>query len=153
MAQPGRGRKKKRDPSPDDERIAFLSIHRSPFYPFTGSAEETGTGRGLGTIKNLPVKYGTPRREYLDRFTTELERFAEKIKPDLVLLSAGFDSHREDPIGSLDLETEDFEPLTAAVVRIADGHAEGRLVSLLEGGYNPEVLARCVEIHLKGLEE
>ena len=134
-----------------DEGVGFLSIHRWPFYPGTGAADETGTGHGLGTIKNLPVEFGTPRKEYLKLFAQHLEAFAAKIKPQLILISAGFDSHREDPIGSLGLETEDFESLTETVMNVARAHAEGRIVSVLEGGYNPARLAGCVETHLKAM--
>jgi len=134
-----------------DEQVGFLSIHRWPFYPGTGSAEETGAGPGLGTTRNLPIEFGTPRQEYLDRFVTELDEFAGRIRPQLVLISAGFDSHREDPVGSLGLETEDFGPLTDAVTAVARQYAEGRVVSVLEGGYNPGRLAGCVETHLRGL--
>ena len=132
-----------------DPRVGYLSIHRWPFYPGTGAADETGSGDGLGTTLNLPVEMDTPRKDYLARFTTELECFADRIKPQLVILSAGFDSHRDDPVGSLGLESEDFAPLTEAVLNIAGAHAEGRLVSVLEGGYNPSILAGCVEIHLR----
>jgi acetoin utilization deacetylase AcuC-like enzyme len=134
-----------------DGQIGFLSIHRWPFYPGTGAADETGTGPGLGAIVNLPIAFGTPRRKYLDLFAGELEKFAARIRPQLVLISAGFDSHRADPIGSLGLEVEDFSELTKVVRNIADVHAGGRIVSLLEGGYNPPVLAECVETHLRGL--
>jgi acetoin utilization deacetylase AcuC-like enzyme len=136
-----------------DGRVGFFSIHRSPFYPGTGAADETGSGDGLGTTVNLPIPFGTPRDRYLAIFTRELEKLAERIRPQLVLLSAGFDSHREDPIGSLGLEVEDFEDLTRAVIDAAVAHAQGRLVSLLEGGYNPPVLARCVATHLQTLLE
>ena len=81
----------------------------------------------------LPVTFDTPRAAYLSRFSTELERFAADIKPQLVMVSAGFDSHRDDPIGSLGLESEDFGPLTRAVLDLADSYAEGRVVSVLEG--------------------
>jgi acetoin utilization deacetylase AcuC-like enzyme len=134
-----------------DDRVGFFSVHRWPFYPGTGAVDETGTGSGLGTTRNLPVTFGTPRAEYLDRFRQELEEFSRRIRPQLVLISAGFDSHREDPIGSLGLETEDFALLTRIVRDVADAHASGRIVSLLEGGYNPPVLAMCVETHLRGL--
>jgi acetoin utilization deacetylase AcuC-like enzyme len=136
-----------------DPQVGFFSIHRWPFYPGTGDSNETGSGPGLGTTLNLPVEFGTPRKSYLDRFTSELERFAERIRPQLVLLSAGFDSHRTDPIGSLGLETEDFAALTKSVLNVADSHAGGRLVSVLEGGYNPPVLAKSVELHLRTMLE
>ncbi len=132
----------------DDGRIGFFSIHRYPFYPGSGAASETGTRSGLGATRNVPVTFGTPRETYLRQFTESLESFAEKIRPQLVLVSAGFDAHRADPIGSLGLETEDFTTLTRAVRAIAETHAEGRLVSLLEGGYDPTALADSVAGHL-----
>jgi acetoin utilization deacetylase AcuC-like enzyme len=135
----------------DDPRVAFFSIHRWPFYPGTGAADETGRGDGLGFTKNLPTPFGTPRREYIMHFTDELLRFAAHAKPQLVLLSAGFDSHAADPIGSLGLETEDFAELTRVVRSVTDDYAGGRIVSLLEGGYNPPVLAECVAVHLENL--
>ncbi len=135
----------------DSERIGFFSSHRWPFYPGTGSADETGTGAGLGTTRNLPFAFGTPRHEFLDRFKSELEQFAARQRPQLVLVSAGFDAHRTDPVGSLGLEVEDFAVLTQMVRDVAAVHAGGRVVSLLEGGYNPPVLAECVELHLRGL--
>jgi acetoin utilization deacetylase AcuC-like enzyme len=135
-----------------DGRVGFFSIHRWPFYPGTGAADETGTGDGLGATRNLPVEFGTPREEYRARFRQELEEFAARIKPQLVLISAGFDAHREDPIGSLGLEVEDFAELTQSVLEVADVHASGRVVSLLEGGYNPQRLAECVAEHLRRLK-
>lgn len=134
-----------------DGRVGFLSIHRWPFYPGTGTADETGAGAGLGTTRNLPVTFGTPRAAYRDLFRRELHDFAGRIQPQLVLVSAGFDSHRADPIGSLGLEVEDFAKLTQIVLDVAAVHAGGRVVSILEGGYNPPVLAECVETHLRGL--
>ena len=134
-----------------DGRVAFFSIHRWPFYPGTGAADETGTGDGLGATRNLPITFGTPRAVYRELFRNELEQFAARIRPQLVLISAGFDSHREDPIGSLGLEVEDFAELTRNVLDVAAAHADGRVVSVLEGGYNPPVLAECVETHLQGL--
>ncbi|MCR4413509.1 MAG: histone deacetylase [Thermoguttaceae bacterium] len=135
----------------EDPRVGFLSIHRWPFYPGTGLEDETGSGPGLGYTLNLPVAYGTPRKDYLARFANALERFSALVKPQLVLLSAGFDTHRLDPVGDLGLETEDFVPLTTLVLDVADAYAQGRLVSVLEGGYHPEVMAECVELHLAEL--
>jgi acetoin utilization deacetylase AcuC-like enzyme len=134
-----------------DGRVGFLSSHRWPFYPGTGDVDETGTGDGLSATVNLPIKFGTPRNAYHDRFAAALEKFAAKMRPQLVLISAGFDSHRTDPVGSLGLEIEDFAELTKMVLDVAAVHAGGRVVSILEGGYNPPVLAECVEVHLRGL--
>ena len=135
----------------DDPQVGFFSIHRWPFYPGTGAADETGTGAALGTTRNLPVQFGTSRKDYLKQFGDQLDKFAAEMKPQLVILSAGFDSHREDPIGSLGLETEDFAQLTMTVLGIARQYSEGRLVSVLEGGYNTVVLGQCVTTHLREL--
>ena len=132
----------------EDPRVGFLSIHRWPFYPGTGAADETGGGRGLGFTVNLPTEFGTPRKDYLDGFRNALERFAAKVRPQFVFLSAGFDAHRLDPVGNLGLETEDFLPLTNLVLDVADTFAGGRMVSVLEGGYDPQILADCVALHL-----
>ncbi len=134
-----------------DEQVGFFSIHRWPFYPGTGDASETGTGAGLGTTRNCPVTYGTPRSAYLEQFSAGLEDLAGRLRPELVLLSAGFDAHVHDPIGSLDLETEDFAELTRRVAAIAADCCQGRLVSVLEGGYNVDALAASVQRHLEVL--
>jgi acetoin utilization deacetylase AcuC-like enzyme len=135
----------------DSGQVGFFSIHRFPFYPGTGAEEETGTGRGLGATCNVPLPYGTPRRDYLAAFQSALETFADQIKPELVLISAGFDAHAEDPVGDLGLEVEDFEVMTKALVGVAETHAQGRIVSMLEGGYNTSILAGCVAAHLEAL--
>jgi acetoin utilization deacetylase AcuC-like enzyme len=135
-----------------DGQVGFMSIHRYPFYPGTGAADETGSGAGLGKILNLPIAYGTSRSDFLAIFTAGLQSLAERIRPELVLISAGFDAHRLDPIGSLGLESEDFGELTKIVCEVANVHAGGRIVSVLEGGYNPQAVAESVEAHLHELE-
>ena len=114
-------------------------------------AEETGSGPALGTKFNLPLRFGISRIEYLTRFESLLEKAAKCIRPDLVLISAGFDAHAKDPIGSLGLETEDFSPLTNLVCQVADQYCGGKVVSLLEGGYDVQALAECIECHMEGL--
>ncbi|MEI8382914.1 MAG: histone deacetylase [Planctomycetota bacterium] len=131
--------------------VWFLSAHRSPFYPGTGKKEETGSGKGLGTKFNLPVAFGTSRKDYLTQFESLLTDAATKCKPELILISAGFDAHAEDPIGSLGLQTEDFETLTKLVRQVAQTHCKGRLVSCLEGGYNTQRLAESVACPLQTL--
>ena len=133
------------------ENIVFFSAHRSPFYPGTGAVDETGAGRGLGSTFNLPLKFGIRRKEYLAQFGRVLEDAAQRARPELVLLSAGFDAHRSDPIGSLGLESEDFGALTRLLVQVANQHCQGRLVSLLEGGYNIRALAESVQAHLEAI--
>jgi acetoin utilization deacetylase AcuC-like enzyme len=132
-------------------RVGFLSIHRYPFYPGTGAKDETGAGDGLGSTRNIPLPYGTTRSQYHAAFRAGLETLADRLRPELLLMSAGFDAHAEDPVGDLGLEVEDFETLTKAVVEVADTHAGGRIVSVLEGGYNVPILAGSVEIHLHAL--
>ncbi len=137
----------------EDPTVQFFSIHRygNGFYPGTGAESETGRGKGLGHIMNAPIRFGTPRKDYHARFTHALDKAADKIKPELVLVSAGFDAHAKDPIGSLGLDEEDFVTLTQKVIEVARTHAQGRLVSCLEGGYNLQALAECVEAHLREL--
>ncbi len=135
----------------DEGRVGFFSIHRWPFYPGSGATDETGTGAGLGTTHNLPTPFGTPRNEFVKKFADELATFAARIRPQLVLVSAGFDAHAADPIGSLGLEVEDYAELTRIVLAVAGDHAKGRVVSLLEGGYNPPILADCVAAHVEEL--
>lgn len=134
-----------------DERVSFFSIHRSPFYPYTGAANETGRDAGLGHTWNVPIEFGVSRTEYLAQFRQTVESFADRVRPQLILVSAGFDAHRLDPIGSLGLETEDFETLGKIVLDLADVHCQGRIVGLLEGGYNVDLLGPCVEQFLSVL--
>lgn len=132
----------------EDEQVSFFSAHRSPFYPGTGEASETGSGKGLGTIFNLPLEFGLARKDYFKAFEAVLNDAVSRSRPELILISAGFDAHRLDPIGSLGLESEDFGELTKLVLAAAAGYCQGRCVSLLEGGYNVDALAESVEQHL-----
>ncbi|MFN3149167.1 histone deacetylase [Bremerella sp.] len=134
-----------------DENVAFFSMHRYPFYPGSGDRDAVGEGPGKGATWNLPVPYGTDRMAMLTTFEYQLQEFAERVKPDLVMISAGFDAHKDDPVGDLGLETEDFATLTNIVQEIADTWCGGRVVSLLEGGYNPPRLADSIEVHLREL--
>lgn len=135
----------------DDGRVAFLSVHRYPFYPGSGAEDETGTGRGLGATRNIPLPFGISQADFHAAFEAGLGGLADRVRPELVLVSAGFDAHTEDPIGSLGLEVEDFQRITRTIVDVAETHAQGRIVSVLEGGYNVPILAGCVAVHLEGL--
>lgn len=137
----------------EDPRVGFLSIHRHPFYPHTGMADEIGEGPGKGFTMNIPVAFGISRSDYRKKLAAALDQFAAFVKPQLVLLSAGFDTHWLDPVGNLGLRTEDFEPLTAMVLDVADTYAEGRCVSVLEGGYNSLVMPDCIEVHVRTMLE
>lgn len=135
----------------EDPRVGFYSIHRWPFYPGTGAATEAGAGPGQDTTRNVPIEFGTSRSEYVATFSETLSEFANQMRPQLVLVSAGFDAHKLDPIGSLGLEAEDFGQLTRHVLRIAAQYAQGRVVSTLEGGYHPAALAQSTLVHLQEL--
>ncbi len=135
----------------DDPRVGFLSIHRYPFYPGSGAADETGTGAGLGSTRNIPLAYGVTRDDYRAAFRNGLDSMADKLRPELVIISAGYDAHAEDPVGDLGLEVEDFVNLTRMILDVAETHAGGRVVSVLEGGYNVPILAGCVAAHLEAL--
>jgi acetoin utilization deacetylase AcuC-like enzyme len=139
----------------EDPTVFFLSIHRYGFgfYPGTGSAEEVGRGPARGTTLNVPISHGTRLADYHAAFSSALERAAAACKPELVLVSAGFDAHRLDPIGGLGLEVEDFATLTREVLAIARTHAGGRVVSCLEGGYHWDATAEAVAAHLTVLIE
>ena len=137
----------------EDEQVHYFSAHRAHFYPSSGTAEETGAGKGLGTIWNLPLDYGISREEYFSKFEGVLINAAHRCRPELILISAGFDAHMDDPIGSLGLESDDFGTLTQMVLNVANEYCAGRVVSLLEGGYNPEKLAESVVSHLNKLSK
>jgi acetoin utilization deacetylase AcuC-like enzyme len=132
----------------DDPEVFFYSLHLHPHYPGTGMEWETGTGKARGTTLNRPLPHGFPRDRYLAVFEADLERIRKEFDPEFVLVSSGFDSHREDPLGGLLLEDEDFGHLTRAVVsRFGRGH----VVSALEGGYNLGALGRAAAAHVAAL--
>jgi len=135
----------------DDGKIGFFSIHRSPFYPGTGDSDETGTGAGLGATLNVPVPFGITVDEFLGKFQEGVEQLAEKLRPELILISAGFDAHTLDPVGGLCLEEADFGRLTKIVCEVAESHSQGRIVSLLEGGYHLDKMPASVLEHLQSL--
>jgi acetoin utilization deacetylase AcuC-like enzyme len=134
-----------------DGSVFFMSTHQSPWYPGTGAANETGEGKGKGCIMNFPFAAGSGRREILSVFREDLRRAADAFKPDLVMISAGFDSRDGDPLGRFTLSDMDFTDLTKIVLEIAGTHANGRLVSVLEGGYNLSGLEAAVAAHVKAL--
>ena len=134
-----------------DPSVLFFSTHQYPLYPMTGRPEETGSGDGVGTTINCPFGSGAGGTQVVGAFRDKLIPAADKFKPELVLISAGFDSRIDDPLGGFNLTDEDFAELTQIMIDIADKHAGGRLVSTLEGGYNPAGLAKAVAAHCKTL--
>jgi len=135
----------------DDPSVFFFSTHQWPLYPGSGRADETGEGAGVGTTMNFPFSAGAGRREILGAVQESLVPAMERFRPDLALISAGFDSRMGDPMGRFTLADPDFADLTRAVMEIAACYAGGRVVSVLEGGYNLEGLARAAAAHVTAL--
>jgi acetoin utilization deacetylase AcuC-like enzyme len=135
----------------DDPSVYFFSMHQYPWYPGTGTRGETGFGRGLGKTMNVPVKANTTAVEQKRMFEAALGDISAKFKPDLVIISAGFDAHLTDPLGQLRLEDSDFVSMTSSVIEWAGDICGGRVVSCLEGGYNLETLGETVRNHVAEL--
>ena len=134
-----------------DPSILFFSTHQYPHYPGTGRETERGTGAGEGFTINVPMEAGDGDDEYHAIFLNVLLPAAEAFKPEFVIISAGFDAHRDDPLASMGLTEAGYSDLTGLVAGIARRHARGRLLSALEGGYNLTALAASVDAHLKAL--
>ncbi len=134
-----------------DNSVFFISLHQFPFYPGTGAANETGTGKGKGFTLNIPVAAGTGWEEYAPLFRVALHRTLERFTPELILISAGFDAHKDDPLGDLNLNSENFAEMTHIVTSLADDVCNGRVASILEGGYNLKALRNSTLAHLKAL--
>ena len=136
-----------------DPTVLYFGIHQWPFYPGTGAADERGEGKGLGFTVNVPLPAGCGNGEYRKAFEEILAPAARTFRPDFVLISAGFAAPAADPLGGMKVTAEGFAQLTLIVKRIADAGARGRIVSVLEGGYNLDALAASVEAHLRVLME
>lgn len=135
----------------EDGAVFFFSTHQSPWYPGTGSAAETGSGAGKGTTMNFPLPAHSGRREIFAAFERSLVPAMDEFRPEMVFISAGFDSLEGDPLGHFLLRDQDFADLTRLAQGIADKHAQGRLVSVLEGGYSLHGLASAVNAHVNAL--
>jgi acetoin utilization deacetylase AcuC-like enzyme len=131
----------------NDKDLFFASTHQMPLYPGTGALGETG----VGNICNAPLRPGDGGERFREAMESRILPALRNFGPDLVLISAGFDAHRDDPLANLQLVESDFAWATEAVAEVAHRHAQGRLVSMLEGGYNLTGLARSVAVHVKGL--
>lgn len=132
----------------EDPTVLFFSTHQYPLYPGTGLASERGAGPGEGFTINVPLSAGEGDARYQEVFETVLVPAADAFRPECVMISAGFDAHRADPLASMQLTEDGYATLTSIVLGIATRHAEGRIVSCLEGGYHLQALAASVERHL-----
>ncbi len=134
-----------------DPTVCFFSTHQYPHYPGTGRATESGVGPGEGSTINVPMEAGEGDDDYRAVFQKVLIPAADAFKPELVIISAGFDAHRDDPLASMGLTEEGYAELSSIVAGIAQRHCRGRLLSSLEGGYNLTALAASVERHIRAL--
>ena len=137
----------------NDPSVLYFSVHQYPFYPGTGSETEKGGGKGLNYNINVPLPAGSGDADYVRVFREKLEPAALAFSPDFVLISAGFDAHKDDLLGGMRVTAQGFAQLTQTVKEIAEKCCEGRLVSVLEGGYGLDGLAASVEAHIKVLTE
>jgi len=135
----------------DDPTILYFSTHQYPYYPGTGSFEEVGIGEGEGFTVNVPLSYGYGDSEYSAIYNMVLKPIAMEFKPDLVLVSAGFDIYRDDPLGGMSVTPEGFAAITRVIMDIAEECCNGKLVITLEGGYNLNGLRDSVKAVLKEL--
>ena len=124
----------------DDPAVLFISSHQFPYYPGTGAADQTGSGPGAGFTANFPLEVGATDADY-ERVYTTAAGMLRQFRPELILLSAGFDAHMDDPLGGMRLTTGQFARLTALIASAADECCEGRLVAVTEGGYDLKALA------------
>ena len=134
-----------------DSSIYYSSTHQYPFYPGTGAEQETGTGDGLGTTLNLPMDAYSGDDDYLSAIEHKLIPEIQHYKPDLIIISAGFDAHHNDPLGQIELTTECFGKMTKLLMEVAADVCDGRLLSMLEGGYDYDALSSSVMLHLQTL--
>ena len=132
----------------EDKTVVYGSSHEFPLFPGTGSEEETG----VGNIFNAPIKSGIKGKEFLKIFEQKVLNPIDKFKPEIVLISAGFDAHRRDPLASINLESKDYYEITNKIVDLANVHSKGRIISFLEGGYDLLALSESIKQHLLALK-
>jgi acetoin utilization deacetylase AcuC-like enzyme len=135
----------------EDDSVFFISSHQYPFYPGTGSEKDRGVGRGEGYNLNLPLQRGSGDETYVSLFKEKVKAELEKFQPNFILLSAGFDAHKKDPLAGMELSTHGFEKLTHLLKKSSEDLCQGRLISFLEGGYDLKALAESVEVHVAAL--
>jgi acetoin utilization deacetylase AcuC-like enzyme len=131
-----------------DPTVFYISIHQYPHYPGTGSRLEKGIEAGEGYTLNIPLPAGSGNKEYIEAFNELLVPAINTFSPQFILISAGFDAHQDDPLSGMLLTEDGFEEMTRIILQVAQEHCQGRIVSVLEGGYNLIALSRSVERHL-----
>ena len=133
----------------DNEKVLYISTHQYPYYPGSGTNDERGK---YNNILNIPLPAGTTSEEYLNAYEFVLKKIKE-FKPEFILLSAGFDAHKDDPLAQLQLESKDFYNITKRTLELSKQYCDGKVVSILEGGYDLLALQESTEMHVKALLE
>ena len=133
----------------DNEKVLYISTHQYPYYPGSGTNDEKGKHNN---ILNIPLPAGTTSEEYLNAYEFVLKKIRE-FKPEFILLSAGFDAHKDDPLAQLQLESKDFYSITKRTLELSKQYCDGKVVSILEGGYDLLALQESTEMHVKALLE
>ena len=135
----------------EDPSVFYVSLHQYPYYPGTGAVAETGKGRGRGATLNCPMPAGADDNDYQSAFTDRILPAVKAFGPEIVLISAGFDAHAADPLAQINLSTECYSWMSERMLEVADQHADGKLIALLEGGYDLKALAHSAAAHLRVL--
>ena len=133
----------------DNEKVLYISTHQFPYYPGSGTEQEKGK---YNNIFNIPLPAGTTSEEYLNAYELVLKKIKE-FRPEFILLSAGFDAHKDDPLAQLQLESKDFYNITKRTLELSKQYCDGKVVSILEGGYDLLALQESTEMHVKALLE
>ena len=131
-----------------EKNVTYGSIHEYPLFPGTGTQKEVGTGN----IFNAPIVAGTNGEDFIKILESNILVNIDKFKPEILLISAGFDAHKRDPLAHVNLESKDFYSITKKIVEIANIHCQGRVISFLEGGYDLVALSESIKEHLSGLK-
>lgn len=129
--------------------VYYISLHQYPFFPGSGAANDTGEGKGEGYNLNIPLAYGSSDDDYREALLNKVLPAIDKFKPDLIMMSAGFDAHNDDPLAGMNLSSEMYGEITKMLVDLAKEHCYGRVVSVLEGGYNLAALKESLAYHMK----
>ena len=132
-----------------DRNVAYGSIHEQPLFPGTGSEQE----KGIGNIFNAPVLAGTDGKNFIKILKNRILENIDKFKPEIILISAGFDAHKSDSLANINLESKDYNQITKMITEIANIHSQGRVISFLEGGYDLLALSESIKEHFLGLSE
>ena len=136
-----------------DPSVLYISLHQYPWYPGTGAASEIGQGKGEGFTLNCPMRAGAGALEYMEAFENKIVPALHTFQPQLIFISAGFDAHRDDPLANINLGTDSFAIFTQYLREVADKFSNGKIISVLEGGYHLRALAESVDAHLHALGE